>query len=280
MSVAVPSESRRAFLGRAACAAALLAAHDSLLAQGGPPARSPLSGEHLIRGIRLLTAVPLAEMRAFYEGKLGFEVAGASDEEISFLAGATRLTFARATEAQGAPFYHVAFNIPRNKLLAAREWHLKRWPLIETPEHQRDTKYPNDVRHFPNWNAHSLFFWDPAFNILEFIARHDLANDSEGEFTSRDIHYASEIGLVVEEPGVWARRLHESFGLNEYPRGTANWWAMGDERGLLLCLPKGRVFGENTRTPKAFDVFPTEVEIEGGSRGMEFEGLPYRVKRE
>ena len=56
---------------------------------------------------------------------------------------------------------------------------------------------------------------------------------------------------------------------------------MGDERGLLLCLPKGRVFGENTATPKAFDVFPTWASIGGDAPGRHaFEGAPYEVSVE
>ncbi len=274
---------RREFLSRASrAAAATLLAHDALAAGGPAPAvpGAPVAtAEPRIREIRLLTSTPLAEMRRFYESLLGFPVIESRADLVAFGAGATRLEFRPVAPgepgAEGA-FYHFAFNIPRNKIRLAREWQLERTPLVPTPIALRDPDYPDDVRHFSHWNAHSVFFFDPAFNIVEYIARHDLPGDAPGPFTAADILYASEIGFVVEDPGSHARRLHERLGLEAYPRGTDNWWAMGDERGLVLCLPKGRVFGENTATPKAFDVFPTGATIRAARADrFGFEAKPY-----
>lgn len=276
---------RRDFLSRASrAAAATLLAHDALAAGGPAPWGVPgpvTHAEPRIREIRLLTSSPLSEMRRFYESLLGFPVIESREDLVAFGAGATRLEFrpvARREAGAVGAFYHFAFNIPRNKIRLAREWQLERTALVPTPIALRDPDYPDDVRHFSHWNAHSIFFFDPAFNIVEYIARHDLPSDAPGPFTTNDILYASEIGFVVEDPGAHARRLHERLGLEAYPRGTDNWWAMGDERGLVLCLPKGRVFGENTPTPKAFDVFPTGATIRGerGSR-FGFDAKPYEL---
>jgi hypothetical protein len=40
-------------------------------------------------------------------------------------------------------------------------------------------------------------FLRPAGNIVEFIARHNLVSDSDGDFKSADILNISEIGLAV-----------------------------------------------------------------------------------
>ncbi len=286
---------RRAFVQRMSAAAAVLLAHQTLpgVSAAGPADRAPGVDEPLIRGLRLLTAAPLPAMRRFYHERIGFPVLEESADEIAFAAGTTRLAFVRATPEQirgdggrgnGEPFYHFAFNIPQNKIRAARVWQLERTPLVPTPENLRDPAYPNDVRHFRNWNAHSVFFFDPAFNIVEYIARHDLRNDAPDpdRFSTGDILYASEIGYVFEpeQQGAATQMLHETLGLGVYPVGATPAWAMGDERGLLLCLArKGELWGENTSTPVKWDVFPTDATVRGKASGLHaFDGFPYQVR--
>ena len=185
----------------------------------------------------------------------------------------------RAEPEQGEPWYHVAFNIPENKIVSALEWQKKRTPVIQTPDRLLDPAFPDQIRHFRNWNAHALFFFDPAGNLLEYIARHDLGNSAPGPFTASDILYASEIGFVVDEQEESARHLHRDLGLPAYPPGTSRWWAMGSEAGLLLCLPKRR-WGENTERPKRFAVYPTEASIQGTNGRVTYSlpGYPYRVE--
>jgi hypothetical protein len=259
------------------------------------PDRPAEGDEPRIRRLRLLTAAPLPAMRAFYHGRIGFPVLDEGRDEITLAAGATRLTFVRAKPEEirgdggrgdGGPFYHFAFNIPQNSIRAARDWQLERSALVPTPPSLRDPAYPDDVRHFRNWNAHSVFFFDPAFNIVEYIARHDLPNDSPDptRFSTADIRYASEIGFVFEprHQAAATRMLHETLGLAPYPHGSEPWWAMGDERGLLLCLArKGEVWGENTPTPVKWDVYPTDVAIAAPRTGVHaFDGFPYQIRAE
>jgi hypothetical protein len=292
--------SRRGFLGGVA---ALLAAHDAVIAQVARN-RADAPDEPLIRGIRLRTIVPLAEMKAFYHTKLGFAVLAETSAEISFQAGGTRVSFVKMEPRKKkpaesetdlrreGPFYHFAFNIPHNKVLAARKWQLERTSLVPTPEHMRDPAFPDDVRHFRNWNAHSLFFFDPAFNIVEYIARHDLRNDARNPdvFASSDILYASEIGFLMEradQPKA-TKVIHEKLGLTGYRDPKESWWAMGDERGLLLCLGNiggrgGGKWGENTPTPVTWGVFETEatVRVPGVKAGaFKIAEWPYRVEIE
>lgn len=275
------AKTRRQFLRAASFSAATFAFHDRLAwcvsNASATPGLDPSAGPRIL-SLRLLTAAPLEKMRAFYHDLLGWPVLSDRATELTIGGGQTPITFVQAEAGQGEPFYHFAFNIPENKLLSAREWHLKRAPLIETPVYLRDPKFPKDVRHFRNWNAHSLFFWDPAFNIVEYICRHDLPNAAPGKFSVDDIHYASEIGLTVTDQASNAKLLEKDLGLGVYPRSSTRPWAMGDELGLLLCIPKRRVFGENTDTPKTFDVFPTRATIRG-ERSMNYAipNYPYEI---
>lgn len=294
-------------LSQVAFAAAWIKAHDALAIAPdkchrtrSTPLRQPAHAgepEHLIRGLRLLTAVPLEKMREFYCQSLGLELIAFSEGELTVRAGGTTISFVPATPDQlnspgglidaagiesNEPFYHFAFNIPENKIRAARGWQLERTPLVPTPANLRDPAYPDDVRHFANWNAHSVFFFDPAYNIVEYIARHDLGNaagDAES-FGPSDLLYCSEIGFVVapDDREEIAGRVAKQIGLSEYPRGNTP-WAMGDERGLLLVLGNlGGFWGENTDTPVRWGVWPTEATINGpASADDTFDGKPYRV---
>ena len=125
----------------------------------------------------------------------------------------------------------------------------------------QDSRYPNDVVHFRSWNSHSVFFWDPAGNLLEYIARHDLKNSAPGHFTSQDILYTSEIGIIVDDVRNTAFELNKTFGLEQYRGGSEVFTAVGDEHGLLLVMKRGRILGFDQG--KGADVFPTVATIRG-----------------
>ena len=162
---------------------------------------------------------------------------------------------------------------------------MKRTALVPTPPQLLDPQFPGDVRHFAKWNAHSIFFFDPAFNIVEYIARHELSNTAPDPdaFSVEDLLYASEIGLVVDrrEREAIARKVGEHFGLPEYPRGATP-WAMGDAHGLLLLLGNlGDVWGDNSPTPVRWGIFPTDVVLQGSSAPADlWDELPYRISAE
>jgi catechol-2,3-dioxygenase len=118
------------------------------------------------------------------------------------------------------------------------------------------------VVHFRHWNAHSIFFWDPAGNLVEYIARHDLKNSAEGSFSTKDILYASEIGFISDSVTDTASGMKKALGLEQYRNGDDNFRPLGDEHGLLLVINRGRRWGYEQKAPPT-DIFPTIVEIRG-----------------
>ena len=212
----------------------------------------------------LVTGASLNELKKFYTSTLGLPLIVEQVDQFAFKAGETTIRFIKTTEAGTMPFYHFAFNIPENKILKAREWQLKRTALSATPSQLIDTAYPKDIRHFQHWNAHSVFFWDPAGNLVEYIARHDLKNSAEGEFSSKDILCASEIAFIVNDTEAIAEEIRSSFALDQYKNGDANFRAIGDENGLLLVIKKGRVWESHTNISKAPDTIKTSVTIKAG----------------
>lgn len=285
---------RRQFWTRAAAWALLAAAHGKLVGAApgsGSSAESPsptgdaasgASSDPRILGLRLLTSAPLSAMKDFYRGLLRLSVLGETPGEVTFGAGASRLTFVHVDsgesdgEGDGDPFYHFAFNIPENKILSARAWQKERTKLMPARQSLRDPDYPDDVIAFRHWNAHSLFFWDPGGNVVEYIARHDLNNSAPGPFTSEDILYASEIAFIVDDVPGTALDLRRAFELEQYRGGSERFTAVGDESGLLLVMKRGRQLG--FPEPKLADCFATVAHVRGaGPERYAFPDFPYEI---
>jgi catechol-2,3-dioxygenase len=218
-----------------------------------------------IRELRLLTS-RLAEQKEFYTRTLGLPLAHERDGLVAIQAGETRLVFTQAEEGS-EPYYHFAFNITENKLAQAKAWIATRH--IDLSKDDANNWYSK------SWNSHAIYFYDPAGNIVEFIARHGLATGQEGPFTGHDILYASEIGLVTDDVVATAERLQEKVGVAIYKGGISQEFAaLGDEYGLFILSKRGRIW---LASDKSSQVYPVEVSIQDGN-GYEFADLPYHIQ--
>ena len=275
---------RRRFLTWASATGAFFAAH------GLPAEKEPLSksvtgpvvqDRPRLRHLQLESAVPLEQMKEFYAGVLGLRLLDDRPDRLSISAGQTRLTFRRTSTDRENPFYHFAFNIPENKVLSACRWQERRTPLLPIPKTLRDPKYPDNVVNYSHWNAHSIFFFDPSGNVVEYIARHDLRNAAPGDFGSGDILYASEIAFVVDDVAGTAASLEEVTEAGQYKGSSDQFAAVGDENGLLLVMKRGRVISFDAPEKKAVSVFPTAAVVRGDRRtNYVFPEYPYEVSVE
>jgi catechol-2,3-dioxygenase len=261
---------RREFTQAAAGALglALLTPGNTLAAlSDSTPDAAPADG---ILRLRLQTT-KLDDLRRFYTATLGLTLADDSKGSITVAAGRTRLTFTAA--ALGAAYYHFAFNIPENKLAASKAWLRSRVDLVKRAD-------GSDEYHFVSWNAHSVYFLDPAGNILEFIARHNLKNAAGGEFSPADILYVSEIGVVVDDVPGAAARAKASLGLEVFPRPSTElseqFAAVGDDHRLLILVKRGRRW--LGAEDKAAAVFPLHAVLHGdGDRQLTLPDFPYEL---
>lgn len=268
---------RRHFLTWASAAGAFFAAHGCSAAEE-PLQKREAEREPLILHLELHSSAQLADMKAFYHESLGLGVAEEKPDRLTVNAGRTRLTFLKPPAGDEKPFYHFAFNIPENKAAAARDWQAKRTPLLPIPKALRDPTYPDDVVHYRHWNAHSVFFFDPAGNVVEYIARHDLKNPAAGEFGSADILYASEIAFVVDDVPEATTGLKKAVGLGEYNGTSDQFAALGDEHGLLLVMRRGRLISFEAMEKKEVGVFPTVATVRGArSSKYALPEFPYKV---
>jgi catechol-2,3-dioxygenase len=173
----------------------------------------------------------LGELKKFYTGILELPLLEERKKFFSFQAGATKVKFYRANPSE-KPFYHFAFNIPENQLKDAKQWLSERTSIIE--------KDGRDEFRFEGWNAEALYFYDPASNIVELIARHSLSNRSGNKFSAQSILSVSEIGYVVEDVRLFSEHIKEELKLDLWDGDEQQFAAVGDEEGLLIVVPVDR----------------------------------------
>ncbi len=208
-----------------------------------------------IHELRLPTTDLPAQL-AFYRDVLSLPIVASTAEHFAVQAGTTRLIF--TAEGDAAPVYHFAFNVPRNQFASARAWIEARVPLILDANGA-------PTWHSDGWNADILYFYDPAGNILEFIARQTLDDERPAPFTSDDIQCISEIGLAVDDVQAAVADLSTRLLLPVYDgAGSDSFSALGDEHGLLIVVRKGRAW------------YPTQdrVALEGETQVVITSGAP------
>jgi catechol 2,3-dioxygenase-like lactoylglutathione lyase family enzyme len=200
----------------------------------------------------LLTKNP-ALLRDFYAEKLGLNVVLDTDQQVMLNVGESQLTFDKARDGWRG-FYHFAFNIPRNQFAEAKAWSTELITLIKTPEGA-------DTVHHDKWQADSLYFYDPAGNIVELIARHTLKNDVDGPFGPKCLLNVSEIGIVTNH----VKDTVDSFINGLHTRifdgaGSPNFCAVGDENALLIIVKAGRLWLPDLA--KSADYFPVQALVQ------------------
>lgn len=200
----------------------------------------------------VISTASIWELASFYGDLLGLTVTRNASRLI-VEAGETSMEF---VEAEGNPYYHLAFNIPSNKIEEAEAWLRQRVDLIWLDD------YNSTIADFSNWNAKSVYFLDPAGNILELIARHDLNNAVEVAFSPRSILSVSELGLVVPQNNFdrHVNQLIDDYDLSNFKKQPPleSFRALGDDEGLFIVVPEGRNWYP-TKISSA--IFPINVEF-------------------
>jgi catechol-2,3-dioxygenase len=226
----------------------------------------------------------LADLYHFYINRLELPAGrpsqqrGIDSQSFTIALEGTLLTFSKAS--QGKPFYHFAFNIAENKIDEALQW-VQHKGIVPIEWHGIV------VHDFKNWNAHSFYFFDPAGNIVEFIARHDLKETARTEpFHAAHILSVSEIGWVLDDVSAAVQDMQDKLQLPLYytESGSQNFAAMGDPHGLFILVKKGRAWFP-TRRPAC--IFPMQVLVHHASAQKVFTarhfpsmGYPYSLKIE
>jgi len=197
-----------------------------------------------------LPTTKLNEQKLFYADELGFELLNESGNSFTVKTGNSKLTFTH-NKNSAENYYHFAFNIPQNQLNEATMWLKQFTQLIEYDS--------SPVIDFPNWNAHSIYFYDAQGNIVELIARHNLNNSSGEAFSAKSILNISEVGMPVESVAEFYTELNEKLGLNLWYGNKETFAAIGDEEGLFIVVTTNRNWFP---TDKPCNIYPLEIKIQ------------------
>lgn len=203
----------------------------------------------------------LIRQKEFYTAKMQLPLVSENTNQFSVKAGKTILRFSINHDYK-EPYYHIAFNIPENKLNKAKQWSENRFKLLLND-------YGEDVIHFRKWNAHSIYFMDPCGNILEFIAHHKLKNSADGSFTEKDILYIIEIGLVTNNVNELSHDINQKLGLTDYHNSagllkSSKFRAVGNTAGMLILSERGRNW---LMTDIPSDEFPLNIKVRSDKNG-------------
>lgn len=219
-----------------------------------------------IKQVHLHTSC-LANLEKFYVQKLGFEKVNEDLNSFTIQTGKSQLCFSSSVENA---FYHFAFNIPENQLeMAIKYLKNKQIELLKYND--------KEVLDFPNWNAHAIYFFDVAGNIVEFIARHDLNNFSNIVFDTSCITEISEVGFPVPSIQTFYEKIQKNWDIPVYSHASnlETFCAIGNPEGLFIIVSLEKQW---LPTTKACAIFPIEVVIESTKNKIQkIENLPYTV---
>jgi len=149
--------------------------------------------------------------------------------------GSSRVRFERGPDVCS----HFAVNVGR--FADAVEWARGQADLIE-----------DDVP-FEAWRARAAYYFDPAGNLVELIARERVPGDEL-------LIEVSEVGLPVADVGAAVGFLEAELGLPHFSGDRENFSAVGDDHGLFIVVPVGRDW---LFTDRPSSDAPVRVTIEG-----------------
>lgn len=215
-----------------------------------------------------LTTYHRAQLADFYGRVLQLPCSSSTDA-LTLHAGTSAVTFTDAAPDEPAR-YHFAFNIPPHLFADAKAWLAERVPLL-------CGQSGADAFRFDDWNADAVYARDPAGNIIELIARHELESSAATSWTGASMVNVSEIGVVVDDVPATVRMIQARTGSSVY-RGVVDqlFTPVGDEHGLLIVVQGGREWFPDTRVSAVPAPVRAVIESETGTR-YELVGPPYRI---
>ncbi|MBX7203260.1 MAG: hypothetical protein K1X77_09325 [Bacteroidia bacterium] len=192
----------------------------------------------------------LSKQAFFWNQIMGFELVASSATGFSVMVGNSKLTFRKGQTGYGG-IYNFTLDVPENQIESVRLWVLKRSGIVPNAETNAE------IQHKSKLNAHSLYFRDPVGNLIECIARHDLANAREGEFDQTMFTGISNVSVVtrnVKDCGDTLYKYFQYAGVD----GTSNSVKLvgGNSGTLTLHIPTRPFF-----PTEDIVAFPYRIEI-------------------
>src|SRR5690625_1571942 len=187
----------------------------------------------------------LKTLQRFYMNIMELPLSERSEESFTVRVGESLLTF---HQTDVPAFYHFAFNIPGNQFSLIKSWIKNKIPLNR--EGGRDEVY------FENFDADSIYFEDPAGNVIELVGRRyrdlfgapspeSFLNISEVSITTYDM---TRVGEMIQDLGIplWRSTEIKPYALN----------FLGRDDTFIVLVPPGRkwYFSEQIS-----EIYPLEI---------------------
>jgi len=180
-------------------------------------------------------------LRRFYGNVLELDMTESTPEQFTVRIGESNLTFKQTDKPA---FYHFAINIPGNQFSMMKYWITDRITLNR--EEGRDEVY------FPSFDADSMYFEDPAGNIVELIGRRK--RDLFGDLTKESFLNISEIGMATPYVAEVGDELQD-LGIplrngTEVEPNELNFLGRGDN--FIVLVPPGRRWYFSKKVSEAY----------------------------
>lgn len=170
----------------------------------------------------------LKALQRFYANVLELDTTDHTKDAFTVKVGTTDVTF---RESEEKARYHFAINIPGNQFVIIKYWIQDRLTL-----NKKDGL--NEI-YYSSFDADSMYFEDPAGNLIELIGRRK--KDLFGSLTKEAFFDISEVALITPNVGQIGEDLQDfgiplRHGSEINPQGV-NLLGMGDSY-IILAPPK------------------------------------------
>lgn len=172
----------------------------------------------------ILYTVDIEKTFDFYSKKLKFKVFEYNNFSFKiFITKNNTITF--KTTDKLLNLYHLAFNIPNNKI----EWNKEYYEGVLSWIEYNNKKIIDLVC----WGERSLYFYDNNGNILEFITREDNVEMTIGE-----------IGIPMNNILMKRDKIKEILNLSFYKENcmNSNFFSLGSNKGILIFVEEGKTW--------------------------------------
>lgn len=208
-----------------------------------------------IISVELHTRQP-EELKAFYTETLGLPLLSEEQQAFSVQVGHSTLTF-RTNLERPVGGYHLAFNLPGNRIGEAGEWLQDRVAFLYAPGSTSPVVYHEA------WQAQALYFYDPELNLLEFIS-HRTASASLAPFGPEQLIGVAEVGLPVRDVASFAQELREKLQLPRWKPANALFEAAGGPEGMLIVVQEQRPWFPTQNPAQAL---PLRLSVQAPGKG-------------
>jgi len=192
------------------------------------------------------------ETRNFYKKLLPKVTNEVNDQlfELNFPANTLSVEETKTTDK---PFYHFAFLIPYHTFDSAKAY-VSKHVALNIENGKDEVSFAENIR--------SLYFYDPAGNVVEFIGKKEEDKEPDKqEFSEDAIHCLTEMSLVTANMEQTLMKLKQ-VGLSDAIGSvdSNDLVFLFSDNSSLLISPDGRdwVFSD-----KPAEVFPQEIDIKG-----------------